>query len=147
MSPQGLYADDTAVAYQSRKPEHVIIKLKENFNNIEHWCKVWKIKINADKSSLLIVRRHKPQAAVNNILTFLVTICRLLTKYLGVTINSKLNWSYHATNTLNKARKAYYALRPLRPGLKTKPSKQKDHISYVLPPYYHVCLSYLGYIT
>lgn len=109
------YADDTALACKSMNPDYAVQKLANKVPEIENWCRKWKIVINAQKSNILIIRktkRNKPITTNVKINGENVPIVKSA-KYLGLTINDKLTWTQHVTNTTNKARGAMARLRPL----------------------------------
>lgn len=110
-----LYADDTAILYQSRQPNFAIKQLQKRLDDVQSWCTKWKIKINADKSNLLIFRKHKPKAILNEQLNLFNTNIPTVneTKYLGVTLTSNLKWNKHIDNSIRKAQGAFHALKPL----------------------------------
>lgn len=109
------YADDTALAYKSLQANHAVRKLQNNLKQVEQWCHNWKVLINADKSNLIIIRRNKTKVEITEKLMLFNKAIPLTNKakYLGITIDSKLRWHNHINETLQKARKGFYALYPL----------------------------------
>ncbi|KFM64063.1 putative RNA-directed DNA polymerase from transposon BS, partial [Stegodyphus mimosarum] len=109
------YADDTAVAVKSANVNHAIKKLQENVPYIENWCKRWKVRINAQKSQLLNVRKRKKNARLKMELLLFNEPVPIVNKakYLGITINNRLTWTPHIENTRSHALRVMKCLYPI----------------------------------
>lgn len=108
-----LYADDTAIVASSLSPRLITQRLQAATDELENWFRTWRLEINPDKSSaiLLTKRRHQPDG---NISIFGRPIpWRNQVKYLGVTLDSKLTWGPHIDSCTNRAKAATAALYPL----------------------------------
>lgn len=106
------YADDTAIAASSRNINLAVTSLQLSINKISDWLDKWKIKINAQKCKpILFTRRRKTtnlKIEVNDIsLNWNETV-----KYLGIRFDSKLTWSCHVQQTLDKLEAKFGILSP-----------------------------------
>lgn len=91
--------------------------IKSDLELIECWLKHNKLRMNISKSNYIIFDRHKqiddniiPDIIINN--TQLKKVSE--TKYLGLHIDSKLNWHTHINTIKNKVRPVIFALYRLR---------------------------------
>ena len=65
--PQGIkelaslsqFADDTALWTSAYTRTHSITKLQKALNLLESWCRKWRVKLNGDKSNLVIITRTR----------------------------------------------------------------------------------------
>lgn len=96
------YADDTAILYRTRSVNKIITRLQKSIEEIEEWCRNWRIEINADKSTAILFsrRRLKP---TSNVQMFETDIpWEKSVKYLGVTLDKSLTWEAHIKTAINK---------------------------------------------
>lgn len=111
-----LYADDTAVYTAAKRSNTIIKRLNESFQTLHAYFHKWKIKINANKTQAIIFQfdnkcRRIPTLALksgNHTVELQKSV-----QYLGITLDSKLTFQEHITNTVNKANKCFRALYPL----------------------------------
>ena len=54
------FADDTALWTSAFTRAYSIRKLQKSLNILESWCRRWRVKLNGDKSSLIITRTRDP---------------------------------------------------------------------------------------
>jgi hypothetical protein len=94
-----LYADDTAVIATSKKPNLLVSYLESYLRDLQRWLSEWRISINVSKSSAIIFaragRRYNqppPVTLFGEPIEWVDT-----TRYLGVTLDSRLTWSPHVT--------------------------------------------------
>lgn len=96
-SPQttiGTFADDTAIFATEEDPRAAVLKLQEHLDQIGQWLKKWKIKANETKSTHITFTLRKDQCP--NISLNQVNIPQQnIVKYLGLHLDSKLNWKQH----------------------------------------------------
>lgn len=110
------YADDTALLSATKTTNKSIKNVQKAMEAIEIFSTRWKIKINATKTNFIIfpfnrARRRTPTINLrfqNNTIVPETTV-----KYLGVTIDQKLNFDKHIESTRNKATRAMCALYPM----------------------------------
>ncbi|RZB40120.1 RVT 1 domain containing protein [Asbolus verrucosus] len=100
-----MYADDAAILTASRRIDTITYNLQTHIKEIENWLQNWRIKVNAETSAAIIFTqkkfRHNPDRSIqlNNI--------RIPwgdeVNYLGVTMDTKLNFNKHIQNNKKKA--------------------------------------------
>lgn len=110
------FADDTALYSATKTTNKSIRNVQSGLQSIEKYMAKWKIQINANKTQFIIFpfnrsRRRVPTISLrfqNNIIEPATTV-----KYLGVTLDQKLNFGSHIENTRTKATRAMCALYPM----------------------------------
>ena len=119
-----LYADDTAVIASSRKPTLLVSYLESYLNDLQRWLSEWRIAINVSKSSAMIfaraVRRFiqpRPVTLLGEPIQWVET-----TRYLGVILDKRLNWSPHIDQVRKKTAQRMGMLDPSRTGRVIYPS-------------------------
>ena len=77
-----LYADDTVISSDSRQG------LQKALENLEVYCKIWKLTVNVDKTKVVVFERRKSK---NNNFNFIGKKVDLVEsfKYLSIYFNSK----------------------------------------------------------
>lgn len=126
------YADDTALYSATRTTNRSIKNIQCTLQSIEKFMSKWKIKLNASKTQYIIFpfnRSRKrlptiPLSFQNNTIIPTPTV-----KYLGVTLDHKLNFDAHIENTRIKASRAMCALYPML-ARSSKLSLQNKNIIY-----------------
>lgn len=116
-----IFADDTAIVAESSNSNQVNKYIQNHLNELEKYYQKWKIKINTSKTTLIHFT-HKNKLAPNpNHLIFNGQIINKqnTVKYLGLTLDRKLNFNDHINNIRQKC---YILLRSLYP-LLSKGSK------------------------
>jgi hypothetical protein len=98
-----LYADDTVTYTSSTQPKQLTTYLQRHMIRLQDWFTKWKIKINPAKCESVIFskRRHNPVGAVqfnNSPIPWKHEV-----KYLGVTLDKRLNFSRHINLQIGKA--------------------------------------------
>ena len=53
------FADDTALWISAYTESFAIYKLQKSLNLLEGWCRKWRVKLNGDKSKLLLIARTR----------------------------------------------------------------------------------------
>ena len=99
-----LFADDTCLSFSASYPTKLIDDINTEQNTVYHWMKANKLCINPQKSaSLLIPSKSNPQINSNGILcnNEKISVCKSA-KYLGVQIDSDLNFKSHIQLLHNK---------------------------------------------
>lgn len=90
-----LYADDTGVLSASWKKALAVKRVKEHFQEISDFFYKWKIKINVNKTEL-IVFAHKRKEKVESIMIDEELIePKSVVKYLGMHLDAKLSFTEH----------------------------------------------------
>jgi hypothetical protein len=100
-----MYADDTAILANSEK------NLQKALNYLWSYCTMWKLKVNSEKSKVMIfskkkVKKDKFKFTYNGCVLDVVDSF----KYLGITFNYNNNFKLCKTTLLNQSSKAMYSL-------------------------------------
>jgi hypothetical protein len=92
-----LYADDTVIIATSRKPTLLVSYLESYLSDLQRWLSEWRIAINVSKSTAIIFARAgrhfiqpRPVTLLGEPMEWVDT-----TRYLGVTLDTRLTWSPH----------------------------------------------------
>ena len=97
-----LYADDILL-YNTIKSKEDCIPLQNDINKLATWSKQWQLLFNHEKCEhLRITNKLLPIISSYSISGDNIKEANSI-KYLGVTINSKLNWSEHIAKITSKA--------------------------------------------
>lgn len=110
------YADDTAILASANRGNTIIRKLQMGLNAISDFMNMWKIKINAGKTQFVFFpyngrRRRLPTLALS-LQNSIIPISKKAT-YLGVILDSKLNFKCHLEAAKLKAIKCFRAMYPI----------------------------------
>lgn len=57
-SLMALYADDTAIMHRCQNPTIITKRLQEIITGVEDWCRLWRIEVNPDKSTAILMSRR-----------------------------------------------------------------------------------------
>ena len=105
-----LFADDTIVYMTISNPSDAA-SLQQDLNKLASWETKWQMKFHPDKCSVLRISRKETPQIHNYELYGHILDSETDSKYLGVTINSKLCWNNHIDNICNKANSSLGFLR------------------------------------
>ncbi len=100
-----LFADDTNIFISTNSPQELKVTMKRVLNDLFQWFKANKLTINLDKTCFTIFGNgNKKIPNYLNSIQLDDTIKRNvpLAKYLGVTLDEKLDWKEHIS-ILNKS--------------------------------------------
>ena len=107
------YADDTAIESFIKSEEDV----SQYFRTIEtfiEWCDRNYLQINVKKTKEMIFDFRKDPPVHKDVIIKNEIVERVkVYKYLGVTIDEKLDWTEHSSNVLNKMKTRLYMMRKL----------------------------------
>lgn len=111
-----LYADDTAIITAANRTNTIITRLQHSASHLNSYFEKWKIKINALKTQAIVFpynksRKRLPRSNVilnNDSINFSTSAT-----YLGVKIDSNLNFRAHIEQTNTKALRCFRALYPI----------------------------------
>lgn len=148
-SPQ-FYADDGLFKFSANNPEELVEWIEHDLSLIHDWLESHKLKLNLAKTKILLVDKHR-----DNLSHHFIGInfkCQLIKreksiKYLGLTIDEKINWSQHIEQIKNRLGALAFAMYRMK---NTIPSKQlwniyhahfMSHINY-LNPIWNKCAAY-----
>lgn len=121
---RGVFADDTSIFAASRKKDLAIKRINEYANEMIDYYYKWKIKVNYNKTELLMASNHDREP-VSEVLELEGNAIdpKNDVKYLGVTLDRKLSFTSHINNVRKKANAALallYNLMNRRSKLSTK---------------------------
>ena len=105
-----LFADDT-IMYLTMTGENDAASLQQDLDKLAAWEEKWQMKFHPDKCSVLRITRSKSPKIFNYTLHNHTLESESSTKYLGVTIDNKLNWNSHIDNVTKKANASLAFLR------------------------------------
>ena len=97
-----LFADDTII-YKAVKSVSDCEFLQEDLDALESWAKEWTMEFHPDKCSIMRVSRKKNELLYHYKLKDQPLATTSNSKYLGVHISNKMDWSHHIGKTVKKA--------------------------------------------
>ena len=101
-----LYADDTVLYTANPTFDTSIVKMRSDMQALSNWCGINGIRMNLDKTKIMLFGNSKRLKALPkvNLEVDGVTIQTVTSyKYLGVTLDSQLNFAKHVKKTLSGA--------------------------------------------
>ncbi|GFT09361.1 RNA-directed DNA polymerase from mobile element jockey [Trichonephila clavipes] len=99
-----MYADDTAISTQNIYNCNIIERLQNYVIRLETWLNDWKIKVNASKSACLLFMRQRCIGNLPHVNIFNQPFPWVTEyKYLGLTLDTKLNFAKHIRSAHQKA--------------------------------------------
>ena len=133
-----LFADDTTLYFSNTSIHNVVTNINNSLNGLFEWLKVNRLSLNVSKTPYIIFS-----------LTYLRLPDKLTlqigdeqiefvenTQFLGINIDSKLNWTKHIEKVVKKLRCSLYALRRI---------KHLLPLSYLRNLYFTLIQSHLEY--
>ncbi|KAI2649485.1 RNA-directed DNA polymerase from mobile element jockey [Labeo rohita] len=108
------YADDTAIV-GLLKDNSSITAYHQSITDFTLWCSDNYLQLNTDKTKELVIHASKSPPGFTHITIHGQPVEQVSTfKYLGLTIDNKLNFNEHVTITQKRAQQRLYAIRKLR---------------------------------
>ena len=109
------FADDIAVGASGSDGVAATRKLQGAVDDIEGWCRKWRVKLNGDKSRLVIISRKRKKLDENLCVLLFNDVVRPVSKakFLGVEIDSSLRFKDHIQDLALRAEKRLNILRIL----------------------------------
>jgi hypothetical protein len=104
------FADENFVLRWNKHAEQLIFEMKRELKVIMKWLKESGLKVNKSKTEACLFHRLDCQNITLLINNSPIESTEAM-NVLGVTFDSKLNWSKHINNTIQKARKALHAMK------------------------------------
>lgn len=99
-----LFADDSNLFFAHKSLQFLEMHLNEQLSKVSQWLCVNKLSLNVDKSNFVVF--HPPQKKVGYSINLLINDNILrhenCIKYLGIIIDSNLNWKEHVHERGNK---------------------------------------------
>ena len=112
-----LYADDTVLYVSGEKVANCVQRIQENLDRFSDWCHLNALKINADKTKVLIFGTQKRVKKVGQIQLNIDNkpIQQVPSyKYLGMTLDSSLSYKQHLATTVRTVSHKIYLLTRVR---------------------------------
>ena len=135
-----LFADDTTLHITENNLENALDNINEDLLNLTHWCNENSLKINASKTNFMIFNSkskslpNKCQAKLRLMGEHISHVD--MTKFLGIYIDTNLQWKTHTHHVKQKISSGLYALNRLK---HTLPSRTLKSL------YFSLIHSYLDY--
>lgn len=113
-----LFADDTAIMVKGRNTRTTVKKLQECLNSFQQYASLWKIKLNAAKTQVIVFPYNRspkllPPDDCKIVMDGVSIDWSTDVLYLGLTIDQKLLFRSHVEKTKTKCNKIVKALYPL----------------------------------
>jgi hypothetical protein len=107
------FADDTASYTSSNDIDLIVSRLQLSIERLHEYFTNWKLKLNNDKTeAILFTRKRKCPPRLLNIAGHSISWSKSV-RYLGVTMDSKINWTKHIGNLRVKGAQVLGALHPV----------------------------------
>ena len=124
-----MYADDTKL-FMKIENDHDCLLLQEDLNSASNWADKWQLRLNPDKTNLLIIGTARVNSIYNlngKIITKVDNICDV-----GINVQSNLKYTIHCNRLIQKA---HFSIRNIFNTFKhhTSDFYVKLYISYVRP--------------
>ncbi|GBM99653.1 putative RNA-directed DNA polymerase from transposon X-element [Araneus ventricosus] len=123
-----LFSDDTAVM-STGESNDVMTELKNYLEQLCKWLIMWKVKVNAVKCQAVNFTRRRKVPDPPKLYRRAINYWSKETKYLGVTLDSRLTYEKHASNINKKFRGAKVKMYPII-GRKSKHSLRNKLLLY-----------------
>lgn len=133
------FADDTASFTSSNDYDLIVSRLQLSLDSLHAFFTKWKLKLNASKTEAIMFTRHrKPPSRTLKIAGHAIP-WNSDVRYLGVTLDTKVNWTKHVSRLRTKGAQAMGALSPIlnRHSKLSPKNKLRIYTSLIRP-----CLTY-----
>ena len=111
-----LFADDSNLFASSPDINILTRNINIDLQSLSEWCKTNRLSLNTDKTFYIVF--HKKSQKVPNNITLQIygknITAKQTTKFLGMTIDSLLNWHNHIGTIVNRLRSSNYILNRLK---------------------------------
>jgi hypothetical protein len=132
------FADDTNLIYSNTDIDELFIEVEYDLDNVLDWFRANKLSVNISKTCYMIFRpRGKKENPIINKLTVDGTVLKAVecTKFLGIWINNKLNWTeqiYHIKSKLHQCKYLLSKIKILLPEYSLKAIYSAHALSHLL---------------
>jgi hypothetical protein len=132
---QSRYADDRGIFATKSSELGAVRKVQAAVDDMERWCRKWRVKLNGDKSQLIIISRKKKEINENLCILLFDDVVRPVqkAKFLGVEIDKTLSLKGHFQDIAAQGEKRINILKALAWG----GNRPRDLIKLYTP----VCLA------
>ena len=108
-----MFADDTALFYEASTKELLERKINNDLIQVSKWLIANKLSLNVAKSNF-IVFGQKNNLSLSVLLNNNIISQKESVKYLGIFLDSKLNWNFHISHVKNRLSSAIAIIYKLR---------------------------------
>lgn len=112
------YADDTAIVIHEKSLKKAMESLQERIVALEKWFNNWRIQPNPSKSQLILFNHRLTDTSPTISMCGITIQPQPTAKYLGITLDNKLNFRIHATLSKKRATQRARYFRSLSYGTK-----------------------------
>ena len=109
-----LFADDACFSFGPNNINILEQKVNTELVKIGTWFQNNKLSLNIDKTNFILIHRRNQEINLQLKLNGSLLARKNKIKYLGVTIDQKLNWKPHISNCVTKLNKCLWAVSKLR---------------------------------
>ena len=128
-----LFADDTTVLIEGNNLDVIIISLNSELDRINTWLKSNKLSLNMTKTHYMVFHRARRKVSQNKLFINNSVVTQVsCSKFLGIILDNKLNWTSHIAYIKNKIVKGMGILLKARKVLK-KGVLHQLYYSYIFP--------------
>ena len=122
-----------------------VSKVQKAVNDIEGWCRKWRVMLNGEKSKLVIISRKKKQLDENVCILLFDDVVRPISKakFLGVEIDNSLRFKGHIQDLALRAEKRLNILRILAWGGTEPKTLLRLYKVYIRSIFEYGCISFL----
>ena len=122
-----------------------VSRLQKAVNDIEAWCRKWRMMLNGDKSNLVIIGRNKKIEDENLCILLFNDVVRPVSKakFLGLEIDESLSFKGHIQECADRAQNRLNILRILARGGTDPINLLRLYKTYVCPIFEYGCTSFV----
>ena len=144
------YADDIVILIKGKHLNTMSELLNNAFRKIESWCVDKGLTVNPSKTELVLFTNKRNKKLPTNPTLFNKELSLSTSaKYLGIILDSKLNWNKHVTERIKKANNILWQCRrAIAPKWGLDPQQMKwIYTAIVRPMTTYGCIVWYNYIT
>ena len=122
-----------------------VAKVQRAVNDIEGWCRKWRVALNGAKSNLVIISRNRSQLDENLCILLFNDVVRPISKakFLGVEIDTSLRFKGHVQDLALRAEKRLNILRILAWGGTEPKTLLRLYKTYIRSIFEYGCVAYV----
>ena len=136
-----LFADDTTVLIEGNNLDVIITSLNSELDRINTWLKYNKLSLNVTKTHYMVFHRARRKVSHNKLFINNSMVTQVnCSKFLGIILDNKLNWTSHIAYIKNKIAKGMGILLKAR-----KVLKRVFYINCITHIYFHISFTVLRY--
>ena len=139
------FADDIAIRSTEKTGLKAVSRLQKAVNDIEAWCRRWRMMLNGDKSKLVIISRSKEIDDENLCILLFNDVVRPVSKakFLGLEIDESLSFKGHIQECTERAQSRLNILRILARGGTDPINLVRLYKTYICPIFEYGCISFV----